>query len=137
MLNYGSVAVAMVHSQVMVVQGILSTSACCLTRFADQSIDRPAARPHDLRDRYLDVYTFAPFNDRVFLASSAPCARIASHDLLTIFPVSDVFRMPAQDILELPEKAFVEFTELSSRNQKRYESLWTAMKAKTMKAKSR
>ncbi|TFY76501.1 hypothetical protein EWM64_g7509, partial [Hericium alpestre] len=96
MLNYGSVAVALVQRQVMVVQ---------------------AVRPHDQGDRYLDVYTFTPFGERVFLASNAPCARIASHDLLTIFPDADIFSMPAHDVLELPPKAFGEFNELIARNQ--------------------
>jgi len=109
MLNYGSVAVALVHRQVMVVQ---------------------AARPHDQRDNYLDVYTFTPFGERVFLAADAPCARIASNDLLTIFPSNDIFLMPARDILELPPKAFGEFSELCARNQKRFESIWTVWKAK-------
>ncbi|KAA1468800.1 hypothetical protein DENSPDRAFT_834236 [Dentipellis sp. KUC8613] len=111
MLSYGSVAVALVHRQVMVVQ---------------------AARPHDHRDRFLDVYTFAPFGERVFLASDAPCARIAARDVLTIFPDTDIFSMPAHDVLELPPKAFGEFSELTARNQRRYESLWAACKAKAM-----
>ncbi|KAI0044767.1 hypothetical protein FA95DRAFT_1522488 [Auriscalpium vulgare] len=109
MLSYGSVAVALVQRQVMVVQ---------------------ASRPHDSRDRYLDVYTYSPFGDSVFLAADAPCARIASHDLLTIFPDTDVFEMPARDTLELPPKALAEFRELAARNQKRYETLWSAWKGK-------
>ncbi|KAI0060990.1 hypothetical protein BV25DRAFT_821065 [Artomyces pyxidatus] len=109
MLSYGSVAVALVQRQVMVVQ---------------------ATRPHDHRDRYLDVYTFTPFGDRTFLASSAPCARIASNDLLTIFPDTDIFTMPARDVLELPPKAFGEFSELSQRNSKRHDSMWAAWKGK-------
>ncbi|KAF8269831.1 hypothetical protein EI94DRAFT_1798823 [Lactarius quietus] len=64
MLSYGSVAVALVQRQVMVVQ---------------------ASRPHDECERYLDVYTFTPSSERMFLVSDAPCARIDSNDLLTVF----------------------------------------------------
>ncbi|THH15618.1 hypothetical protein EW146_g4886 [Bondarzewia mesenterica] len=109
MLSYGSVAVALVQRQVMVVQAI---------------------HPHDHRDRFLDVYCFTPFNERVFTTSAVPCARIASADLLTIFPSTDVFNMPAQDILELPPQAYGEFNELCARNAKKCESLWAACKAK-------
>lgn len=109
MLRYGSVAVALVQRQVMVVQ---------------------AAHTYDHGDGFLEVYTFAPFHDRVFTATAAPCARIAPGDLLTIFPDTDVFSMPARDILELPPQAFGEYHELRTRYVKRSEKLWAACKAK-------
>jgi hypothetical protein len=88
-----------------------------------------AARSHTQRDRWLDVHTFAPFGERVFLATDVPNARIAMSDILTIFPSTDVFRTPAQGMLELPQKAFSEFIELSSRNQLRYENMWNTWTA--------
>ncbi|KAG5650839.1 hypothetical protein H0H81_010869 [Sphagnurus paluster] len=103
MLQTGSIAVAVVQRQVMVVQ---------------------ATRTHARRDRFLDVHTYSPFGDCVFLASPIPNARIAPTDILTIFPTSDVTRVPEPGMLELPHQAFCEFKELSSRHQKRCESLW-------------
>jgi len=102
-MKNGTLAVAVVQRQVMVVQAI---------------------RSHARRDRYLDVHTYAPFGDRIFLASPVPKARISPSDILTIFPSSDVTRVPAQGMLELPKQAFFEFKELSSRHQERCESLW-------------
>ncbi|KAI0272464.1 hypothetical protein BC834DRAFT_817125 [Gloeopeniophorella convolvens] len=109
MLSYGSVAVALVQRRVTVVQ---------------------ASRPHDQSERYLDVYTFTPSGERTFLASDAPCARIDSNDLLAVFPDDDVCTIP-HDILELPPKAYDEFSELSSRRGgKRFDATWAAWKAK-------
>ena len=88
-----------------------------------------AARSHSRRDRWIDVYTFTPFGERVFLATSVPNARIASSDILTIFPSTDAFHTPAQGMLELPKKAYSEFLEINSRNQQRYENLWNAWTA--------
>ncbi|KAF8889367.1 hypothetical protein BD779DRAFT_341451 [Infundibulicybe gibba] len=62
MMDHGTLAVAIVKRQVMVVQ---------------------ATRSHTRRDRYLDVHTYSPFGERVFLASEVPSARIASTDILT------------------------------------------------------
>ncbi|OBZ74205.1 hypothetical protein A0H81_05853 [Grifola frondosa] len=109
MMKHGSLAVAVVQRKVMVVQ---------------------AARSHNCRDRWVDVYTFAPFGERVFLASAVPHARISSSDILTIFPSDDVVRSPAKGMLELPQKAFSEFMELSGRTQKRYEDLFSVWAAK-------
>ncbi|KIK07793.1 hypothetical protein K443DRAFT_673051 [Laccaria amethystina LaAM-08-1] len=102
MLTNGTLAIAIVKRQVMVVQ---------------------ATRSHTKRDKYLDVNTFSLFGDGVFLASDVPKARIASSDVLTIFPSTHV---PSQGLLELPKQAFSEFVEISSRYQKRYESLWNS-----------
>lgn len=85
-----------------------------------------ATRSHALRDRYLDVHTYTPFGERVFLASVVPNARIAPNDILTIFPASDVTHILAQGMLEIPQQAFREFEELRSRHQKRCENLWSA-----------
>ncbi|KAI9511592.1 hypothetical protein F5148DRAFT_1170276 [Russula earlei] len=114
MLSYGSVAVALVQRRVMVVQ---------------------ASRPHDMCERYLDVYTFTPSSDtrsngRTFLASESPCARINSNDLLTVFDDGEGGLTIPHDVLELPQKAYDEFSELSSRKSKRFDSMWSAWKGK-------
>ncbi|KAI9066951.1 hypothetical protein FKP32DRAFT_1644832 [Trametes sanguinea] len=109
MLKNGSLAIAVVQRQVMLVQ---------------------AARSHNQRERWVDVYTYTPFGDRVFLASNVPQARIASRDILTIFPEEDGVREPTAGMLELPPQAFYEFMELSSRTQKRYEQLFSAWSSK-------
>ncbi|KAL1943093.1 hypothetical protein VTO73DRAFT_4764 [Trametes versicolor] len=119
MLNNGSLAVAVVQRQVMLVQ---------------------AARPHDQRERWVDVYTYTPFGERVFLASAVPQARIAARDILTIFPVDDAegARVPAAGMLELPPQAFWEYMELSARGQKRCEQLFEGrLGAGKMKVKTR
>jgi len=110
MLSYGSVAVALVQRRVMVVQ---------------------ASRPHDKSERYLDVYTFTPSNDtnRTFLVSDAPCARINSNDLLAVFDDDNIMTIP-HDVLELPQKAYDEFSELSSRRNRRFDAVWAAWKGK-------
>ncbi|KAJ7035638.1 hypothetical protein C8F04DRAFT_1097973 [Mycena alexandri] len=127
MMRDGSLGVAIVARQVMVVQ---------------------AARTHTRRDRFLDVYTFLPFSfspaasspsrsgpgpgprtGGTFLATPAPKARITTSDILTIFPPADVLatRAPAPGMLELPEEAWREFTLLSERMQQRYEKMWEAL----------
>ncbi|KAH9066660.1 hypothetical protein EDB87DRAFT_1553197 [Lactarius vividus] len=108
MLSYGSVAVALVQRRVMVVQ---------------------ASRPHDECERYLDVYTFTPSSERTFLVSDAPCARIDSNDLLAVFDDDDALAIP-HDVLELPQKAYDEFSELSSRKNRRFDAVWSAWKGK-------
>jgi len=112
MLSYGSVAVALVQRRVMVVQ---------------------ASRPHDQCERYLDVYTFTPSSDRdsrrTFLVSAVPCARIDSNDLLAVFEDDDALTLP-RDVLELPQKAYDEFSELSSRRGRRLDAVWAAWKGK-------
>ncbi|KAH9995598.1 hypothetical protein BJV77DRAFT_1066295 [Russula vinacea] len=110
MLSYGSIAVALVQRRVMVVQ---------------------ASRPHDQCERYLDVYTFTPSTGagRTFLVSNAPCVRINSGDLLAVFDDDDVLTIP-HDTLELPQKAYDEFSELSSRKGKRFDAVWASWKGK-------
>jgi len=114
MLSYGSIAVALVQRRVMVVQ---------------------ATRPHDKCERFLDVYTFTPSESsdsgRTFCISDAPCARIDSNDLLTVFDEDDegVVTIP-HDVLELPQKAYDEFSELSSRKGRRLDAMWAAWKGK-------
>ncbi|KAF8075067.1 hypothetical protein FPV67DRAFT_613024 [Lyophyllum atratum] len=108
MMKNGALAVAVVQRQVMIVQ---------------------ATRSHARRDKYLDVHTYSPFGDRVFLSSAVPKARIAPSDILTIFPSTDITRVPAQGMLELPQQAFFEFKELSHRHQERCEDLWSAWTA--------
>jgi len=85
-----------------------------------------AAETHSCGDRWIDVYTYTPFGDRLFLASVVPQARIASSDLLAIFP----FRTPTTDMIELPEYAYKEFLELSARHQLKYENMWRTSKAR-------
>jgi len=105
MMDKDTLAVAVVHRQVMIVQ---------------------ATRTHAIRDQWLDVHTYAPFGDRLFLASNVPQARISSRDILTIFPSTDVFRVPVNGMLELPPKAFSEYLELSACCFTRHENLWKA-----------
>ncbi|KAH9852062.1 hypothetical protein C2E23DRAFT_903897 [Lenzites betulinus] len=116
MLKHGSLAVAVVQRQVMLVQ---------------------AARTHGQRERWVDVYTYTPFGERVFLASDVPQARIAARDILTIFPEDDGARAPTAGMLELPAQAFWEYTELSARTQKRHEQMFDSALAAKMGMKDR
>lgn len=84
-----------------------------------------ATQTQGQRGRWLDVYTYVPFGDRLFIASTVPQARIASSDLLAIFP----FRTPTTDMIELPENAYKEFLELSTKHQLKYEKMWRIRKA--------
>ncbi|KAF9221381.1 hypothetical protein BS17DRAFT_711401 [Gyrodon lividus] len=104
-MNHGTVAIAVVQRQVMIIQ---------------------AARSHNRRGRWLDVYTYVPFGERLFLASPVPRARIASSDLLVIFP----FRTPTSDMIELPAQAYQEYLELSARYQLKHENMWRRWKAR-------
>ena len=83
-----------------------------------------AARSHTQRDKYFDVHTYSPLGEQVFLETDNPKARIASTDILTIFPASDNIHTPTHGILELPQQAFYEFKELSARHQQKCETLW-------------
>lgn len=131
MMKNGSLAVAIVHRQVIVVK---------------------AVRSHTKRDRLLDVSTFAPLGDRLFIASDFPNARIPASDILTIFPFeytpsasatqqSIALQSSASsetlieeeiqpsgsftvEMLELPPGAFAEFQQLCSRNQEQCDKLW-------------
>ncbi|PPQ66645.1 hypothetical protein CVT26_009399 [Gymnopilus dilepis] len=105
----GSIAVALVKNQVMVVQ---------------------AARTHAKREKYLDVRTYQPFGEGVFLASDVPRARISASDLLTVLPPLEDNRLLTQGMLELPKQAYSQYIKLSSRHQKHYESLWSAWVSK-------
>ncbi|KAJ7133029.1 hypothetical protein C8R46DRAFT_122672 [Mycena filopes] len=118
MMSDGSLGVAIVSRQVMVIQ---------------------AARSHTRRDRFLDVYTFLPFSGGTFLATHVPTARITTSDILTIFPPDDVLRAraPSPGMLELPEEAWREFNMLSERTQRRYEKMWEALQAGKTPAKGR
>lgn len=105
-MSHGSLAVAVVQRQVMVVQ---------------------AAHSHSCRDRWVDIYTFIPFGERVFLTSSVAKARIPSSDILAILPRDDVLRYPTMGILELSQGAFSLFVEISAHRQKRFEELFAAL----------
>jgi hypothetical protein len=65
----------------------------------------------------------------MFLVSDAPCARIDSNDLLAVFDDDDALAIP-HDVLELPQKAYDEFSELSSRKNRRFDTVWAAWKGK-------
>ncbi|KAG9312929.1 hypothetical protein JVU11DRAFT_6363 [Chiua virens] len=104
-MNHGTVAIALVQHKVMIIQ---------------------AARSHSRHDHWLDVYTYTPFGERLFLASPVPQARIAPSDLLVVFP----FRTPTSDMIELPEQAYQEYLELSARHQRKHENLWRRWKAR-------
>ncbi|EIW79210.1 hypothetical protein CONPUDRAFT_166994 [Coniophora puteana RWD-64-598 SS2] len=104
-MNHGSVAIAIVQHQVVVVQ---------------------AARDHSCRDNWLDVYTYTPFGDHLFLASCVPRARIAPSDILAVFP----FPSETIDMIELPDKAYEDYLALSAKHQKQKESLWKSLKTR-------
>jgi len=132
MMKHGSLAVAIVHRQVVVVK---------------------AVRSHTKRDRFLDVCTFTPIGNSLFIASDFPNARIPSSDILTIFPfeytpspasatqqsitltssassetlIEEDSQSPESimvEMLELPSGAFAEFQQLCSRNQEQCDKLW-------------
>jgi len=133
MMKNGSLAVAIVHRQVVVVK---------------------AVRSHTNRDRLLDVCTFTPIGDRLFIASDFPNARIPTSDILTTFPfgytpsvsttpqsitltssassetlIEEGTQTPESitvEMLELPSDAFAEFQQLCSRNQKQCDKLWVS-----------
>jgi len=107
----GTVAIALVKRQIMVVQ---------------------AARPHTKQDRYLDVHTYTPLWERVFLASTVPDARIASSDILVVLPSSNKDKGASalsQGMLELSQQAFSEYIKVSMKHQKKYERMWSAWTA--------
>ena len=101
----------------------------------------------------LDVCTFTPIGDRLFIASDFPNARIPASDILTIFPFeytpsastspqSITLTSSASsetlieegispesitvEMLELPSGAFAEFQQLCSRNQEQCDKLWVS-----------
>ncbi|KAH7882829.1 hypothetical protein F5I97DRAFT_1814918 [Phlebopus sp. FC_14] len=110
-MNHGTIAIALVQRQVTIIQGKSSISA----------------RSHNRRDRWVDVYTYVPFGDRLFLASPVPKARIALSDLLTIFPFRCTVTL---DMIELPVQAYQEFLEVNERHRLKYEDMWCRWKAK-------
>ena len=141
MLSYGSIAVALVQRRVMVVQGQLPPPS--IQSFSHFFFFFAATRPHDECERYLDVYTFTPSSSsetgghdghgsRTFCVSDAPCARIDSNDLLAIFDDDEDAMTIPQDVLELPQKAYDEFSELSSsrKGARRFDAVWAAWKGK-------
>ncbi|KAK2465676.1 hypothetical protein APHAL10511_002220 [Amanita phalloides] len=113
-MSAGTIAIAMVKRQVMIVQTV---------------------RPHTKHDTHIDVHAYAPFGERVFIATSVPEARIpASHVLAVVVapsppPRTDEESVDAvtQDMLELSCKAFAEYRKISLRHQKKYERMWSAM----------
>ncbi|EKM50444.1 uncharacterized protein PHACADRAFT_104496 [Phanerochaete carnosa HHB-10118-sp] len=106
-MEKGCIAVAMVQRKVTVVH---------------------ASRSHKRGDAWIDVHTFTPLGNRVFLPSTVPEARISSLDILSIFPTADKIGVSG-GMLELPPKAYSEFIELSSRMQEKYEQLFSTMAA--------
>jgi len=73
-MKHGALAVAIVQRQVMVVK---------------------AVRSHSARERLLDVSTFTPIGDRLFLATAVPNARISASDILTVFPFQSASPNPS------------------------------------------
>ena len=130
MFSDGSFALALVRNQVMLVQGIhhLLTSIVpsVLTNFSLSS----ATRSYTKDEKYLHVHTYTPFGQGVFLASDVPDARIASKDLLRVLPPLENEDLLDQGMLELPQLAFSQYVELSSRHTKRHETLWKAWTSK-------
>ncbi|KAJ3524147.1 hypothetical protein NM688_g8611 [Phlebia brevispora] len=111
MMQSGSLAVAMVQRQVMVVQ---------------------ASRSHSKQEAWIDVQTFTPFGDCVFLPSVYPQARIPASDILAVFSPCPAGNQPSEGgMLVLPPKAFSKFMELSTRTQEKYEHLFNMWSART------
>jgi len=106
-MHHGTVAIAIVRHQVTIIQ---------------------VARSHERPDRWLDVYTYPPFGESLFLASPVPQARIVPSDLLVVFP----FRTPTADMIELPVQAYQEYLELSARHQLKHENMWRRWKARLL-----
>ena len=113
----------------------------------------------------LDVCTFTPIGDRLFIASDFPNARIPASDILTIFPFGytpSVSAAPQSisltssassetlieeaiqtaesitvEMLELPSGAFTEFQQLCSRNQEQCDKLWVSGQASNLGRKAK
>ncbi len=129
-MKSGSLAVAMVQRRVMVVQGTRSYMPLLLpSTHVPLSFLKSVSHPHKQGELWVDVDTFTPFGDRVFLPSACPQARILSSDILAVFPSSDKANT-SSDMLELQPKAFSEFLELSSRMQKKYEKMFSMWSVK-------
>ena len=151
MMKNGSLAVAIVHRQVVVVKGPCSQLQILLpfSRLTPSCLT--AVRSHTKRDRLLDVCTFTPIGDRLFIASDFPNARIPTSDILTIFPfdytsststaprsitsassetlIEEAIHTPESitvEMLELPSGAFAEFQQLCSRSQELCDKLWVS-----------
>lgn len=90
----------------------------------------PAAKSHTQRDKWLTVRIYQPFGERVFIVHQTPAARIASKDLLTIIPRNYTMQAREQGLLELPFHTYLEFMDLSTRNQLKMDCLWGQWKAK-------
>lgn len=144
MMKNGSLAVAIVHRQVVVVK---------------------AVRSHTKRDHLLDVCTFTPIGDRLFIASDFPNARIPASDILSIFPfeyipsasvappsitltssassetlIEEALHSPESitvEMLELPSNAFTEFQHLCSRNQEQCDKLWASGQSSNLGRKTK
>jgi hypothetical protein len=129
-MNCGTVAIAVMQHQVMIIQIIQGTSlpnrSFSGTKFSQIHYIAASGHSHRRRDRWLDVHTYTPFGDHLFLASSVPQARIAASDLLAVFP----FRTTTTDMIELPAQAYQEFLQLKAKHQKKQENLWRTWKAK-------
>ena len=114
----------------MVVQGTLHLHFITLNVFL-MVVLNVAARTHTKADKFLDVRTYTPFGQGVFLASEVPSARIASVDVLSMLPpLEDKEDLLNQGMLELPQTAFSQYVELTSCHTKKYESLWSAWLSK-------
>ena len=87
----------------------------------------PAARSHSRSEPWLEVCTFTPFGDCLFLPSLCPQARIAPSDILAILPAPIAEQ---GGVLELQPKAFTKFVELNAKMQKKYEKLFDVWSAR-------
>lgn len=124
----GTVAVAMVKRQVVIVQGshyFLSTLI-----YVPLILPITAVRHHTKHDKYVDVHTYAPFGERVFIASNVPDARIPASDVLAVLASpgqAEAVHPVAQGMLELSYRAFSDYMKLSMSRQKKHERMWSAM----------
>ncbi len=126
----GCVAVALVQRQVMVVQ---STSPARLPEPAPRlTLTCVAVAPtYDPSEPWLDVHTYSPLGDRVFMPS-APCpyARIAPRDVLAVLPLFSLCDRPTAGVLVLPDVAWDQFLKLSAQTQKKHEKMFAAWASK-------
>ena len=134
-MDQGSLAVAVVQRQIMLVQGKFPCAASSNDspqRSFVNIVPLPpylspitAARTHEYHDRSLDVYIYHPFGDSegLFITPQTSIACIASKDLITIFPRTDIIAAPKHSMVKQLPKALSERLEMSSRHQNRLEKL--------------
>lgn len=105
MLSNGTLAIALIKQRIVIVQSV---------------------RNHGRSDKYLDIITFDPFGECIFLPSQVPTARIQSSDVLQILS-NEAARVAQTDILEVPVDFFNQYISFRTRQQPKRESLWCSL----------